>query len=208
MSKLYSDWLKIDLHIHTDFSRKTKNNDYKGVFFIDSLYNKLKEQDVSIFSLTDHNIINIDAYKEYYEKYNSATDPLLLAGVELDILGSSTTYHSLIIFNCNDYDGLKAIHDSLEEKYAKKNCDVFKRILTFDDIISAFDELDYFFIPHAGNTSSIIDAFKGDIAAAQKMLILLQSPMEKVQEKRRQIYNEHFDVRLTEAFRKRRILRI
>lgn len=44
MSKLYSDWLKIDLHIHTDFSRKTKNNDYKGVFFIDSLYNKLKEQ--------------------------------------------------------------------------------------------------------------------------------------------------------------------
>ena len=203
MSKLYSDWLKIDLHIHTDFSRKTKNNDYKGVFFIDSLYNKLKEQDVSIFSLTDHNIINIDAYKEYYEKYNSATDPLLLAGVELDILGSSTTYHSLIIFNCNDYDGLKAIHDSLEEKYAKKNCDVFKRILTFDDIISAFDELDYFFIPHAGNTSSIIDAFKGDIAAAQKMLILLQSPMEKVQEKRRQIYNEHFDVRLTEAFRKK-----
>lgn len=201
MSKLYSDWLKIDLHIHTDFSKKTKNNDYRGVFCIDTLYNKLKEHDVSIFSLTDHNIVNLDAYKEYYEKYNSDTDPLLLAGVELDILGSSTTYHSLLIFNCHDYDGVKAIHDSLEAKYNDKSCDIFNRKLTFDDIICAFDELDYFFIPHAGNTSSIIDAFKGDIAAAQKMLILLQSPMEKVQEKRRQIYNEHFDKRLSEAFR-------
>ena len=201
MSKLYSDWLKIDLHIHTDYSRKTKTSDYKGVFSVDVLHNKLKEQDVSIFSLTDHNIINLDAYKEYYEKYNSATDPLLLVGVELDILGSSTIFHSLLIFNCNNYDGVKAIHDSLESKYAEKCCDRLSRKLTFDDIICAFDDLDYFFIPHAGNTSSIIDGYKDDIAAAQKMLILLQSPMEKVQEKRRQIYNEHFDVRLSEAFR-------
>ncbi|MGD9676913.1 MAG: hypothetical protein AB7V16_00915 [Vulcanibacillus sp.] len=201
MSKLYSDWLKIDLHIHTDFSRKTKKNDYKGVFSVDVLQNKLKEQDVSIFSLTDHNIINLDAYKEYYEKFNSDTDPLLLVGVELDILGSSTTYHSLLIFNCNDYDGVKAIHDNLESKYAEKGCDRLERKLTFDDIIFVFDDLDFFFIPHAGNTSSIINGYKDDIAAAQKMLILLQSPMEKVQEKRRQIYNEHFDVRLSEAFR-------
>lgn len=203
MSKLYSDWLKIDLHIHTDFSKKTKMNDYRGIFSVENLHNKLKEQDVSIFSLTDHNIININAYKEYYEKYNSDTDPLLLAGVELDILGNSKTYHSLLIFNCNDYDSVKAIHTRLEAKYAEKSCAILDRKLTFDDIISAFDEMDYFFIPHAGNTSSIIDAFKDDIAAAQKMLILLQSPMEKVSEKRRQIYNEHFDVRLTEAFRKK-----
>ena len=201
MLKLYSDWLKIDLHIHTDFSKQTKSNDYRGNFSVDVLHNKLKEQDVSIFSLTDHNIINLEAYKEYYEKFTSATEPLLFAGVELDISGSSTTYHSLLIFNCTDYDGVKNIHESLESKYAEKSCGKLNRKMTFDDIISAFDNLDYFFIPHAGNSSSIIDGYKDDIAAAQKMIILLQSPMEKVKEKRRQIYNEHFDVRLCEAFR-------
>lgn len=28
----YSDWQKIDLHILTDWSRKTKENDYNGSF--------------------------------------------------------------------------------------------------------------------------------------------------------------------------------
>jgi hypothetical protein len=78
----YSDWLKIDLHIHTDWSRKTKENDYQGNFSVATLKCKLIECGVSIFSLTDHNIINIDAYREYYKGYNSATDPLLLLGIE------------------------------------------------------------------------------------------------------------------------------
>ena len=86
MDKKYSDWLKIDLHIHTDWSRKTKGNDYKGNFSVTTLKEKLISNGVQIFSLTDHNIINLDAYKDYYENYNLNTDPLLLVGVELDIL--------------------------------------------------------------------------------------------------------------------------
>lgn len=201
MVQVYSDWMRIDLHIHTDLSRKTKNGDYKGNFNVDVLHQKLKEEQVSIFSMTDHNIINIEAYKKYYEMYNRDTDPLLLTGVELDIEGSNTTYHSLLIFNCTDYIGAKLIHDSLEEKYIELGCGDFDRKLTFDDIITVFENRDFFFIPHAGNTSSITRGYKDNIAAAQKMIILLQSPMEKVPEKSRQIYNEHFDERLTEAFR-------
>ena len=30
--KKYSDWFKVDLHIHTDWSKKTKTNDYQGNF--------------------------------------------------------------------------------------------------------------------------------------------------------------------------------
>ena len=41
------------------------------------------ENRVGIFSLTDHNIINVDAYAEYYRTYNGEEDPLLLIGVEL-----------------------------------------------------------------------------------------------------------------------------
>lgn len=64
----YSDWLRIDLHIHTDKSRKTKNGDYKGSFDVRTLKSKLIENKVEIFSLTDHNIINVEAYEEYYNK--------------------------------------------------------------------------------------------------------------------------------------------
>ena len=64
--KKFSDWFKVDLHIHSDFSKKTKTNDYQGNFDISILKNKLIENDVKLFSLTDHNIINVDAYKNYY----------------------------------------------------------------------------------------------------------------------------------------------
>ncbi len=32
MSDKFSNWFRIDLHIHTDKSRQTKENDYQGNF--------------------------------------------------------------------------------------------------------------------------------------------------------------------------------
>ena len=64
-SKPYSDWHKIDLHIHTDKSKETKSGDYSGVFSVDVLHNKLVENEVGIFSLTDHNIINVGRITSY-----------------------------------------------------------------------------------------------------------------------------------------------
>ncbi|HHX60644.1 MAG TPA: hypothetical protein GX707_08015 [Epulopiscium sp.] len=203
MEQKFSDWLKIDLHIHSDFSKQTKSNDYKGIFSVDQLYNKLTSECVDIFSITDHNIINLNAYKDYYAKYNAVTDPLLFTGVELDIMGSNTSYHSLLIFNCTTFEDTKRIHGKLEGIYSEKGLHKLSRKLDFDDIISIFDHEDFFFIPHAGNTSSIIDGYKRDISSAQKMIILLQSPMEKVNEKKRQVYNEGFDCVLYEAFQNR-----
>ena len=201
MNHKYSDWLKIDLHIHTDFSKKTKSSDYKGSFSVDTLYAKLSEQNVKIFSLTDHNIINLPAYKAYYDKYNNETDPLLLVGVELDVEGPTKKYHTLLIFNYSDYNGAKEINDLLEQEYSKNAQDYFERKLSFDSIISIFGDKDFFFIPHAGNTSSIIGGYRDHIDAAQKMIILMQSPLEKVKEKNRQIYNHGFNQILEEAFR-------
>jgi len=201
MNKEFSTWFKIDLHIHSDWSKKTKEGDYAGNFSVEDLHEKLVENDVQIFSLTDHNIINIPVYEEYYQKYKNAADPLLLLGVELDIENNGKTYHSLLIFNCANIDEAKDINRRLEAEYSKKSNPLKERKLTFAEIITAFPHDDFFFIPHAGNTKSIIDAYKGEIGDAQKMLILLQSPMEKVIEKRRQIYNEHFDSKIIEAFR-------
>lgn len=76
--KPYSDFLRVDLHIHTDMSKKTKANDYRGIFSIQTVYKKMMENGVGIFSLTDHNIINVEAYTEGYEIFTDESDPLLL----------------------------------------------------------------------------------------------------------------------------------
>lgn len=200
MNKPYSDWHKIDLHIHTDKSNETKAGDYTGVFSVETLHSKLVENEINIFSLTDHNIINLDAYEEYYSKYDSENDPKLLVGVELDIekqreSGESKNYHSLLIFNYSDIEGAKRISKALEDKYVEKGLSKFDRKITFGELSDIFFGEDFFFIPHAGNTQSIVAAHgKEEIEDAQKMVILMQSALEKVSKvETQQIYNAGFD---------------
>ncbi len=206
MNKKYSDWLKVDLHIHTDWSKKTKENDYKGNFSVDTLKEKLIQNNVGIFSLTDHNIINTDAYKEYYEKYTEG-DPLLLTGIELDIEveyeGSLRSYHTLLIFNNSTFEKTEEISNKLERKYPEKGItNLFERKLNFYDIVNLFSNDDFFFIPHAHrNDTGIIKAYQNHIEDAQEMILLMPSALEKVKEKAIQIYNKGFDEFLNEGFK-------
>lgn len=206
--KLYSDWLRIDLHIHTNKSNETKTGDYSGEFSVDVLHSKLVDNSVSLFSLTDHNIVNVDAYEEYYLKYNSENDPKLLVGVELDIEkkrdgGETRNYHTLLIFNYSDIEGAKSISQALEQKYSEKGLSKTDRKITFDELSDIFFGEDFFFIPHAGNDQSIVAAHgRDEIEDAQKMVILMQSAIEKVsKEETQHIYNEGFDRKKTEGFR-------
>ena len=145
MRKAYSDWLRIDLHIHTDMSKTTKDDDYKGNFTVSKLKEKLIEQMVGIFSLTDHNIINVVAYKEYLSN-SKPGDPLLLLGIELDIVVSMLTggerdYHSLLIFNYSSTNKVEEVSFRLEEAYKNKGIsDKKKRKLTISEIVKLFPE--------------------------------------------------------------------
>lgn len=196
----YSDWLRIDLHIHTSKSKETKNGDYKGIFDVSTLKSKLIKNEVKIFSLTDHNIINIEAYQEYY---NSCTDddPLLLIGVELDIEGDKNTYHSLLIFNAFTIDEAIEISTKLENKYGELKLDNFLRKLNFEQINELFHDKEFFFIPHADSHKSIVNAYN-DVKFTQHMVLLMSSAVEKVSsEETKRKYNNGFDLRLTESFR-------
>jgi len=207
MNKKYSDWLKIDLHIHTDKSKETKTGDYKGVFFVTELKEKLIENAVKIFSLTDHNIINVEAYEEYYDSWTT-DDPLLLLGVELDIQGSSATYHSLLIFNYSSKEKVVEISERLEEKYTDLGItDKLQRKLNFEDIVDLFQEDDFFFIPHAkkGGHQNIVDATISDIQDTQKMILLMQSALEKVtKQEMKDTYQKGFDLLQNDSFRERK----
>jgi ABC-type lipoprotein export system ATPase subunit len=193
----YSDWFKVDLHIHTDYSKQTKTNDYQGHFDVNVLKQKLIENDVKLFSLTDHNIINVDAYKNYYENY-SDRDPKLLIGCEFDIevpeSGKPITYHSVIVFENDSFEDAEKISKKIEDLYSQKGFSKTERKITIDDLYDLFNDFNYFFIPHAGNTKSILDPYKGyDLKLCQQMVLLMPSAFEKVKESVRQIYNEGFD---------------
>lgn len=194
--KKYSDWFKVDLHIHTDWSKKTKTNDYQGDFDIGTLKQKLIENEVKLFSMTDHNIINTEAYTKYYENYEEG-DPLLLIGCEFDIevpeSGENETYHSLIIFDKNSIKDVTSISKKVE-KIFEGNTNLQDRKITIDNLYDHFNEYEYFFIPHAGNCKSIVDLYKNyNIELCQKMVLLMPSAFEKVKESVRQKYNEGFD---------------
>jgi predicted ATP-dependent endonuclease of OLD family len=201
--KPYSDFLRIDLHIHTDKSKQTKANDYKGIFSVSRLHEKMTENHVEIFSLTDHNCLNVEAYEEYYTNYSGEDEPLLLIGTELDVVVEDKRYHSLIIFCHHDIDHVRRISGALEDYYESNGYELTERIITLDKIVELFPSDDFFFIPHAGSGSnSLVDAYKGDIPYAQKMLLLMPScALEKVKQKAISKYNDGFSSVMPEGFR-------
>lgn len=203
----YSDWFKVDLHIHTDFSKKTKTNDYQGNFDIDILKQKLIENNVKLFSMTDHNIINVEAYKTYINNCEDG-DPKLLIGCEFDIevpeSHKTITYHSVIIFENESIEDVELISQKIENLYTRKGSVITDRKITVDELYELFNSYNFFFIPHAGNTKSILDPYKGyDMKLCQQMVLLMPSAFEKVKEAVRQHYNEGFDLLKTYDFQEK-----
>ena len=146
--KKYSDWFKVDLHIHTDFSNKVKTNDYDGTFDLDVLKQKLIDNDVKLFSLTDHNIINHEAYEKYYTEFQNG-DPNLLIGCEFDIRveqhdATFLTYHTLLIFNENTIEKAKELSDLIENHFIKNNISNSQRSLSVDEIFELFQTYHFF----------------------------------------------------------------
>lgn len=198
--KCFSDWMRIDLHIHTNKSKETKSNDYWGTFSTTTLKEKLKENNVSIFSLTDHNIINVEAYNEYVENYDSnLNDPFPMLGFEADIAvdvsGNKKTYHALIIFAediTKNKTAISTISQKLEKAY-EYIVDKKQRQLSFEQLIDTFNTDDFLLIVHSGSHKSIVDAYRGDIKTAQKKVLILENMgVEQGDAEKKRIFNEGF----------------
>lgn len=197
----FSKYFKIDLHIHTDESNKTKDNDYEGVFLLEKIHEKLMDNDIRMFSFTDHNIFNVSVYKDYFENYNDEQRKLLI-GVEFDIFKETTLlndlkiikeglqkenrkYHALVIFKSSDIDILNSklneMYKTIQTEYKKVNNDdidfftingMKQRRTSIDRIITHFSKEDYIIIAHGRKDSSIISTYRNDISTAQNMILL------------------------------------
>lgn len=202
---IYSDWFKVDLHIHTNKSNLVKQNDYDGVFDLAVLKQKLIENEVKIFSLTDHNIINIEAYKSYYDTYVDG-DPVLFVGCEFDIKvkqddNTYLTYHTLLIFNESTKEKVDELNNILEGYFDEHKIAYSSRCITDNEIFELFSPYHFFYIPHAGGHKNIIEAYAGtDIKKAQEMVLLLECAHEKVKEVHRIKHYKGFDKLKDPAF--------
>lgn len=226
----YSIYSKYDLHIHTDKSKITKENDYEGVFSLKKLLEQLKEKEVNVFSLTDHNIFNVNAYKALANLEDKSLKYFI--GVEIDILkedelfqgiaksvkGQKTKgYHALLIFKSIDIDSLNM---KLNEMYEKVQFDYNKsgindkidlfagniknRYTSLDRIVTAFKCEDYLIISHGNKNKGIVETYKNNITEAQSMILLgFIDSLEMAPNKVNAIehYNEGFDKILKDEYK-------
>lgn len=122
----YSKWLKTDLHIHSHASKKTKDNDYDGEdLTYEKLLEALKREKVNLFSITDHNTINIPLYTELISKQKELIDNDLnfIIGAEIDFFDDeihNEIFHMLVYFNTYELDIISSIFTSV---YAVKHID-------------------------------------------------------------------------------------
>ncbi len=177
---MFSKWNKIDLHIHTDYSNKTKKKDYKCNFSLITLCKKVKQENVDMISLTDHNIINCKAYDEL-----SKLQLKYLVGVELDttITNNDLTnyvtrimdkqnntkinvkpFHALILFKSQDHNQISAKLESMYKQISNsvlKNLNInldtnkFLRVTTINHIIRTFRDEDFFIIAHGDKSKGL-----------------------------------------------------
>lgn len=194
------EYFKCDLHIHSDKSNETKNkSDYVGDFSVEKLVEKLKQNNIEMFSITDHNCINVEAYNSFYTNYKDCGMELLI-GVEFDIHKEeqlfksldnliqnhkvlNEKYHSLIIFKSKTVEKinklLEKMYKDIENEFKKEYYEINfssknkkHRLTSLNRIIQTFTGEEILIISHGQKSSSIKDTYKDDITVAQAMILL------------------------------------
>ena len=91
-----SVWLKTDLHLHTKVDKEFKYSGKKNDFIKDYI-KQLKNNDVGIGIITNHNKFDLNEYKALRQKAQKE-NIYLIPGVELSVNDGSNGIHCLIAF--------------------------------------------------------------------------------------------------------------
>lgn len=119
--------IKFDLHIH---SKASEYKEDKGIVAkstkenISILLTKLNENNVALFSITDHNRFDSELYEAIIQVLNTPNNPYpnvkgILAGIEFDVImdESMENCHIITIFDTkNDIANLERIESVINEK--------------------------------------------------------------------------------------------
>lgn len=138
--------IRIDLHIHSyaSFYKEPSYSDGSSIVEfskkenVDVLLNKLLQNGISLFSVTDHNRYDTTLYKTIMEKLNEHeySSLHLLHGIEFDVKFESDkkVAHVIAIFDVKNEDDMKTINsvlnmDIIKEKTGFYSKEKFEQIL-------------------------------------------------------------------------------
>ena len=168
--------IRCDLHIHSakssykegNYKNNDKNNicSYSNIGNINTLIEKLRKYNISLFSITDHNTYDFELYKSLSEKIKSSNDLNLLSGAECDVKldPDKKPAHIIVIFNASNENEMKNIESAFNAKTNDKsgqsnlNKDFFFNKSDFEDLLKNIG-LDTILIVHQKHT---LDSDKGD----------------------------------------------
>lgn len=132
--------MKIDLHVHTKNCKSgdTKNRNVTTDFFAQ----KVKEADVKVLAITNHNHFDLSQYQELRESVKDYCD--VWPGVELDVKELDTNIGHVIVVVSPDF--AVKFSNILIKKIGNTSCDNF--VMSVTDLTTIFNELNPVIIPH------------------------------------------------------------
>lgn len=146
-----SKWVRFDCHLHTKSDKEFKYNDSENEY-IDSYVSKLKESNISVGVITNHNKFNLDEYKVLKKKAKKE-EIFILPGVELSVNDGSNGIHCLVVFNPDDWikNGNNYIAHFITESFVGKHNYENENGRSNDNLITTLEKLnkyhkDYFII--------------------------------------------------------------
>lgn len=174
MDKIVKNGIKIDLHIHSIYSKnkdgdKVKNN---SIHNLNILVEKLNVCNVEMCAITDHDTFNYDMYKTLKEEEKkNGTIKKVLPGVEFSVnYQDDKVIHIVTIFNDLEDDKVKTIQEIFDNGIGKKLYDK-RGYYTRDNYYKILKEinLDFVMIGHQKKSpTSTQKAKKSDVMSLGK----------------------------------------
>ncbi len=163
-----SKWLKADFHLHTKADKEFKYTGEENDF-IKNYVARLKQQNINIGVITNHNKFAKDEFVNLRKKARQE-EILLLPGVELSVNDGSNGIHTLIVFsnqwleNGNDYISpfiSSMFPGKAENEYQLENGRSDKNILQVVEELEKINR-DYFLVfAHVEQYSGLWEEMKG-----------------------------------------------
>jgi predicted ATPase len=168
--KYGSAWLKADFHLHTKADKEFKYDDDVNRF-INNYVQKLKENNINIGVITNHNKFDYDEFKELRKKA-IREEIYLLPGVEFSLKEGKSGIHTLVVFsdewifnkeNKNYIQDLITISFSGQNNFENENSCSNNDIESFLIELEKFEK-DYFIIfAHVEQDKGLWSELKGNL---------------------------------------------
>ena len=131
--------MKIDIHAHT---KKTKSGEsiHRNID-PESFVAIIKETNVKILAITNHNHFDMNQYNEFVNKTGEICQ--LWPGVELDICENGMRGHLIVVVNPLN---IQMLHNKMTELLSETDEDEFE--ISIEETVKHFDRMDAIYIAH------------------------------------------------------------